>query len=325
MQYARLGRAGPTVSRIALGMMGFGDPGWRPWVKDESTAELVVRRAADAGITLFDTGNHYSGGLSEQITGRLLRRVFARRDEYVIATKVGSALGPGPDQRGLSRRHILTAIDDSLRRLGTDHVDLYQIHRWDPHTPVEETVQALVELVQAGKVRYLGAGSMYAWQFATIHHTAAGEGAELVSMQNHYNLVYREEEREMIPLCRYLGVGVIPWSPLARGLLTGSRHRDQPPATVRAATDAYASELYTTDDLDTVDALRTVATTRGLPPAQIALAWLLARPGVTAPILGATSPSHIDDAASALHVTLDAAETAQLEAPYRPHPIRGHH
>jgi aryl-alcohol dehydrogenase-like predicted oxidoreductase len=325
MRYLRLGNSGLTVSRIALGMMSFGDFRWRPWVLDEAAAEPLVRRAAEAGITLFDTGNHYSYGLSEQITGRLLRRIFSRREEYAVATKVGAVLGPGPYQRGLSRRHILTAVDDSLRRLGTDHIDLYQIHRWDPHTPVEETVETLHDLVRAGKVRYLGAGSMYAWQFSTIYHAATRHGGiGFVSMQNHYNLVYREEEREMIPLCRHLGVGIIPWSPLARGLLTGSRNRYRPSATTRASTDDYANQLYTTDDYHTVDAVIAVADARGLPPAQVALAWLLGKPGVTSPILGATCPSHIDEAIAALNVTLEPTEVTKLEFPYRPHPVRGH-
>jgi aryl-alcohol dehydrogenase-like predicted oxidoreductase len=325
MRYARLGRSGPLVSRIGLGMMSFGDRRWRPWVLDEAAAEPIVRRAAESGITFFDTGNHYSFGASERITGRLLRSVFSRRDEYVVATKVGAMIGPEPGDRGLSRRHILAAIDDSLRRLGVDYVDLYQIHRWDPDTPIEATVEALHDLVRAGKVRHIGAGSMYAWQFAVAQHAAvAAGGPGFVSMQNHYNLVYREEEREMIPLCRYLGVGVIPWSPLARGLLTGSRRRDRSPATTRAATDEYATQLYTADDFDTVDALGAVAAVRGLPPAQVALAWLLARPAVAAPIVGATRVEHLDDAVAAIDVALTPEETDRLERPYRPHPVRGH-
>jgi aryl-alcohol dehydrogenase-like predicted oxidoreductase len=250
VEYIRLGRCGLTASRIALGMTSFGSPTWRPWEQlDETAAEPIVRRAAEAGITFFDTGNHYSGGASEQITGRLLAKIFTRRDEYVLATKVGAVLGPGPHQRGLSRKHILAAVEDSLRRLGTDHIDLYQIHRWDPDTPVEETIEALHDLARSGKVRYLGAGSMYAWQFATAHHAAQQHGGPtFISMQNHYNLAYREEEREMIPLCRHLGVGVIPWSPLARGLLTGTRRRHGEPRTLRAASDDYARQLYDADD-----------------------------------------------------------------------------
>jgi len=325
VRYTRLGSSGLTISRIGLGMMSYGDPTWRGWVLDETTAEPIVRRAAEAGITFFDTGNHYSHGASEQITGRLLRAIFSRRDEYVIATKVGSTIGPGPHQRGLSRKHILTAIDDSLRRLGTDHVDLYQIHRWDPDTPIEETVDTLHDLVHTGKVRYLGAGSMYAWQFAKAHHAALRTGGPgFVSMQNHYNLIYREEEREMIPLCRNLGAGVIPWSPLARGLLTGSRHRNGVPRTPRAAADDYARQLYTSDDFDIIDALNAVADERALPPAQVALAWLLTKPGVTAPIIGATATHHVDDAVAALDVTLTDPQRERLEAPYRPRAVRGH-
>jgi len=325
MQYARLGRSGLVVSRIALGMMSFGDRQWRPWVLDEEAAKPIVRRAVEAGVTFFDTGNHYSGGESERITGRLLRRFFRRRDEYVIATKVRAVVGPGLHERGLSRRHILNAIDDSLRRLGTDYVDLYQIHRWDPHTPIEETVATLHDLVRAGKVRYLGAGSMYAWQFAKAHFMATGAGGPgFISMQHHYNLVYREEEREMIPLCLDLGVGTLPWSPLARGLLAGSRSRGAPPATPRAASDEYARELYSDDDFDVVDVLKRVASERGVPPARMALAWLLGRPGVTAPIVGAIRPEHVDDAVSAVDLTLRPEECTALEAPYRPRPVRGH-
>lgn len=320
MRYVRLGNSGLVVSRVALGMMSFGDRAWRPWMLDEAAAEPIVRRAVEAGITFFDTANHYSNGVSEGITGRLLRKLFPRRDDYVIATKVGSTIGPGPHDRGLSRKHILTAIDDSLRRLGVDYVDLYQIHRWDPHTPIEETVEALHDLVRAGKVRYLGAGSMYAWQFAKACH-CAGRGG-FISMQNHYNLLYREEEREMIPLCQDLGVGIIPWSPLARGLL--ARTRDNARATLRAGTDDYGRELYTADDLAIVEVVNAVAARRSLPPAQVALAWLLQQPGVAAPIVGATKPEHIDSTASALDTTLDENEIRELEAPYRPHKIQGH-
>ncbi|MBT8226908.1 MAG: aldo/keto reductase [Dactylosporangium sp.] len=307
-------------------MMSFGDPGWRSWMLDETAAEPIVRRAAESGVTFFDTGNHYFAGLSEEITGRGLRRIFTRRDEYVIATKVGAVLGPAPHQRGLSRRHILTAVDDSLRRLGTDHIDLYQVHRFDPATPVAETVGALHDLVHAGKVRYLGAGSMYAWQLAKLQHVAqlAG-GPGFISMQNHYNLVYREEEREMIPYCRDAGLGVLPWSPLARGLLTGSRARDGQPHTPRANGDPHAAELYTAEDFDTVDTLTAMADSLGLPPATVALAWLVAKPAVTAPILGATHPRHVDHAIAALDVALDDEQVRCLEAPYRPHPVRGHH
>lgn len=323
MQYVRLGVSGLTISRVGLGTMSFGDRTWRPWVLDEPAAEAIMRRAAESGITFFDTANHYSHGLSEQITGRLLRKIFSRRDDYVIATKVGSVIGPGPHERGLSRRHILVAIDDSLRRLGTDYVDLYQIHRWDPHTPIEETVATLHDLVRAGKIRYFGAGSMYAWQFAKANHAADQHGpGGFVSMQNHYNLIYREEEREMIPLCQDLGVGIIPWSPLARGLL--ARTRDTAHATHRAATDEYAHQLYSTDDLAAVDAVNAVAEERAVPPAHIALAWLLGKPAVTAPIIGATSPAHVDEARQALELSLSEPEVRILEAAYQPHPVRGH-
>jgi 1-deoxyxylulose-5-phosphate synthase len=325
MDYLPLGTSGLLVSRIGLGMMSFGDPSWRPWVLEEEDAWPIVRCAVEAGITFFDTGNHYSYGMSEQLTGRMLRRAFKRRDDYVIATKVGAVLGTAPHERGLSRRHILTAVDDSLRRLGVDHIDLYQIHRWDPLIPIEETVDTLHHLVDMGKVRYLGAGSMYAWQFATAHHLATHRGPHgFVAMQNHYNLVYREEEREMIPLCRYLGVGVIPWSPLARGLLAGGRRRSQSPVSVRASTDDYARQLYSDGDFDTVDTLLDVASTRGLPPAQIALAWLLGKPGIAAPILGATKPSHVGDAVATLAIGLTDEEVTQLEGGYLPHSIRGH-
>jgi aryl-alcohol dehydrogenase-like predicted oxidoreductase len=247
-------------------MMSYGDRSWRQWVLDEQAAQPIVRRAVEAGITLFDTGNHYSAGASEEITGRLLRKLFTHRDDYVIATKVGAVLGPGPHQRGLSRRHVMTAVDDSLRRLGTDHIDLYQIHRFDPDTPVEETVAALHDLVRAGKVRYLGAGSMYAWQLAKLHHAALQAGGPgFIAMQNHYNLLYREEEREMIPLCADLGLGVIPWSPLARGLLAGSRH-GATPQTTRATTDPHIDQLYTPDDAPIIDALACLATELARPP-----------------------------------------------------------
>ncbi len=325
MDYVRLGRTGLKVSRICLGMMSFGDPGWRPWQLDEPQAEPFVRRAAEAGINFFDTADMYARGVSEQITGRLLARTFDHRDDYVLATKVFNPMGPGPNDRGLSRKHILAGIDDSLRRLGTDHVDLYQIHRWDPDTPIEETMTALHDVVRAGKARYIGASSMYAWQFAKAQHVADAYGlTRFVSMQPHYNLVYREEEREMIPQCVDMGVGVIPWSPLARGLLAGSRGRGDQRHTVRADNDPYGDTLYSEDDFDVVDRLREVAGARGLPPAQVALAWLLHRPGVTAPIVGATKLAHLDDAIAAVDVSLSDDEITQLEQPYRPHPVVGH-
>ncbi len=321
MEYVRLGKTGLRVSRICLGMMSYGAPGWRDWILDEAAAEPFVRRAADAGINFFDTADVYSLGASEEVTGRLLRSVFANREDYVLATKVHGAMGAGPNDRGLSRKHILAGIDNSLRRLGVDYVDLYQIHRWDPHTPIEETMGALHEVVQAGKARYLGASSMYAWQLAKAQHVAP---TPFVSMQNHYNLVYREEEREMIPLCLDQGVGVIPWSPLARGLLAGTRTREGERLTVRASSDEFAETLYTYADFDVVDQLVEVARGRGIPPAQIALAWLLHKPGVTAPIIGATKIGHLDDAIAAAEVSLSEDEIKLLEQPYLPHPIRGH-
>lgn len=325
MEYARLGASGLKVSRICLGMMSFGDPGWRDWVLDEAAAKPLFERAAEAGVTFFDTADAYSLGVSEEVTGRLLRQTFARREDYVLATKVRFATGPGPNDGGLSRGHILDAIDASLRRLGTDYVDLYQIHRWDDETPIEETMEALHDVVRAGKARYLGASSMFAWQFATAQHAAdLGGWTRFSSMQNHYNLIYREEEREMIPCCLDMGVGIIPWSPLARGLLAGNRTRGGERRTTRAASDEFIDHLYEDADFDVVDRLIEVAGERGLPPAQVALAWLLRKPGVTAPIVGATKLAHIDDAIAAIEVTLSDKEIERLEEPYRPHPVRGH-
>jgi aryl-alcohol dehydrogenase-like predicted oxidoreductase len=325
MEYGRLGSTGLKVSRICLGMMSYGSQTEREWHLGEDDAEPIVRRAVEAGITFFDTADTYSDGLTEEITGRLLAKLFGRRDDYVLATKVFFPMGPGPNDQGLSRKHVLAAIDASLSRLGTDHVDLYQIHRWDPETPIEETMEALHEVVRAGKARYIGASSMYAWQFAKAQHTATAAGwTRFVSMQNHYNLVYREEEREMIPLCLDQGVGVIPWSPLARGLLAGTRQRGGERRTVRAGSDPLADEMYEEADFDVVDAVRAVARERGVPPAQVALAWLLGRPAVSAPIVGATKLGHLDDAVAAVELTLTAEEVARLEAPYRPHPVIGH-
>ena len=329
MQYGRLGTTGTTVSRICLGMMSYGDPGWRPWVLDEAAAEPIVRLAVESGVTFFDTADMYSLGGSEEVTGALLRRFLPRREDYVLATKVCLPMGEGPNDRGLSRKHVMAAIDASLRRLGTDHVDLYQIHRFDPHTPVEETMQALDDVVRAGKARYIGASSMYAWQFATLQHAAVVNGwTRFVTMQNHYNLVYREEEREMLPYCRATGVGALPWSPLARGLLAGTRGRGGAApaggATTRAGSDPIADDLYRDADVEVVDAVVQVAAERGLPPAQVALAWLLGRPGVSAPIVGATRPGHLQDAVSSVDVELTAAEIERLEAPYRPHAVAGH-
>ena len=325
MKQVRLGNTGMKVSQICLGMMSYGDPAQRPWALDEEGADPFVRRAVEVGITFFDTADVYSLGASEEITGRLLPRYFTRRDEYVLATKVRGAMGDGPNDKGLSRKHILSGIDASLRRLGLDHVDLYQIHRWDAETPIAETMQALHDVVRAGKARYIGASSMFAWQFAQAQYVARSNGwTEFVAMQNHYNLIYREEEREMLPLCREMGVGVIPWSPLARGLLAGNRTRDGQRHTARARTDAFADSLYGETDFTVIDANAEVAADLGRPPAQVALAWLLSRPGVTAPIIGATRLAHLDDAVAATEVTLDQKDIDRLEAPYRPHAVSGH-
>jgi aryl-alcohol dehydrogenase-like predicted oxidoreductase len=280
-----------------------------------------VRRAAEQGVTFYDTADMYSVGASEEITGQLLRELFPQRDDYVLATKVYNPMGDGPNDRGLSRKHILAGIDASLRRLGTDHVDLYQIHRWDYETPIEETMEALHDVVRAGKARYLGASSMYAWQFAKAQHVAMVNGwTPFVSMQPHYNLVYREEEREMLPYCLDSGVGVIPWSPLARGLLA----RDRSAGSIRSRTDTYAHQMYVEDDYAVADAVAVVAKDRGVPPAQIALAWLLHQPAVTAPIIGASKVGQVDDAIAAVDLKLSGDELAALEAPYRPHPVLGH-
>jgi aryl-alcohol dehydrogenase-like predicted oxidoreductase len=327
MEYARLGTTGLKVSRICLGMMSYGDPGWHAWVLDAAAAEPIVTRAAEAGVIFFDTADVYSHGRSEELTGRLLRKLFPRREDYVLATKVRSPMGPGPNDRGLSRKHLLAAIDASLRRLATDYVDLYQVHRWDPDTPIEETMQALHDIVRAGKARYLGASSMDAWQFAKAQHTAdLGGWTRFCSMQPHYNLLYREEEREMLPQCLDMGVGILPWSPLARGLLAGTRTRAGERQTPRATSDPFIDQLYpdTDTDVEVVDRVVAVAGDRGVSPAQIALAWLLHKPGVTAPIVGATKPAHLDDAVAAVNVRLSEAEIALLEEPYRPHPVRGH-
>jgi len=325
MKQVRLGNTGLKVSQICLGMMSYGDPAQRPWAFDGEGADPFVRRAVDVGITFFDTADVYSLGASEEITGRLLAKYFDRRDDYVLATKVRGEMSDRPNDRGLSRKHILSGIDSSLRRLGVDHVDLYQIHRWDDETPIEETMEALHDVVRAGKARYIGASSMFAWQFSKAQYTARQRGwTEFVAMQNHYNLMYREEEREMLPLCRDLGIGVIPWSPLARGVLAGNRTRAGERRTQRARSDAFGDSLYTENDFDVVDANAEVAAERGLPPAQVALAWLLSKPGVTAPIVGATKLEHIDDAVAATEVTLDPKEIERLEVPYRPHAVSGH-
>jgi aryl-alcohol dehydrogenase-like predicted oxidoreductase len=322
MEYVNLGRTGLRVSRIALGMMSFGPHETREWALDESAAEPIVRRAVEGGVTFFDTADVYNGGESEVITGRLLKKLFGMREEYVLATKVHGRTMPGENGRGLSRKHVMASIDASLERLGHDYVDLYQIHRWDPLTPVEETMEALHDVVKAGKARYIGASSMYAWQFAKAQRVAR---TPFVAMQNHYNLVYREEEREMIPQCIDLGVAVLPWSPLARGLLAGTRTREGDRLTTRARTDSFGDSLYTPEvDFAVVDRASEVAGARGVAQAQVALAWLLHKPGVTAPIVGATKLEHLEDALAAVDVSLSADEITRLEEPYVPHAISGH-
>jgi 1-deoxyxylulose-5-phosphate synthase len=325
MEQTRLGKTGLRVSRVCLGMMSYGGASARRWMLDEDAAEPIVRHAVESGVTFFDTADMYSDGESERITGRLLGRFFGSRDKYVLATKVFYEMGQGPNEKGLSRKHILSAIDASLDRLGLDHVDLYQIHRWDPETPIEETMEALHDVVRSGKARYIGASSMWAWQFAKAQYVAERNGwTRFVSMQNYYNLVYREEEREMIPLCLDQGVGCIPWSPLARGVLAGNRDRGGARNTVRAESDGFADQLYSESDFDVVDVVKAVASERGVPPAQVALAWLLGRPAVNAPIVGATKLGHIDDAVAAAQIVLSDKEVARLQEPYRPHPVLGH-
>jgi 1-deoxyxylulose-5-phosphate synthase len=325
MNYTNLGTSGLRVSRICLGMMGFGNSSERPWVIDEDAADPIVRSAVEGGVTFFDTADTYSGGASEEATGRLVPK-YLTRDEAVIATKVFMPVTPGENGGGLGRKHILSGIDASLRRLDMDYVDLYQIHRWDPRTPIEETMEALHDVVRSGKARYIGASSMFSWQFAKAQHTAELHGwTKFVSMQNHYNLIYREEEREMIPLCLDQGVGCIPWSPLARGVLAGNRTRDGGRHTTRSSTDNFTDYLYDQPtDFDVVEAAGEVAAARGVPTAQVALAWLLQKPGVTAPIVGSTKKKHLKDALAAEQLSLTPDEVAQLEKPYVPHPVLGH-
>ena len=326
MDYVRLGATGLKVSRICLGMMSYGSQAERAWHLSQTEAEPLVKAAADGGVMFFDTADVYSGGLTEQITGRLLARVFRTRDDYVLATKVYFPTGEGPNDRGLSRKHIMAAIDASLRRLGTDYVDLYQIHRWDHETPIEETMAALHDVVRAGKARYIGASAMFAWQFAKAQHVAdLGGWTRFVSMQNHYNLMYREEEREMIPQCLDQGVAVIPYSPLARGMLTGNRSRNGQLNSARAGSDPLSGSQYSTGaDFDVADRVAEVAAEHGIPPARVALAWLLHKPAVTAPIVGATKPHHIQDALAAAELSLAPDDIRRLEEPYIPHPVLGH-
>jgi aryl-alcohol dehydrogenase-like predicted oxidoreductase len=322
MQYVNMGRSGLKVSRLCLGTMSYGSPDAKAWILGEEEGRPIIRRALELGINVFDTADMYSGGESERVLGRALRD-FARRDEVVVATKAFYPTGPGPNQRGLSRKHLMSAIDASLTRLGMDYVDLYQIHRWDDDTPIEETLEALNDIVRSGKARYIGASSMFAWQFQKALMIAQARGwARFVSMQNHYNLVYREEEREMLPLCRAEGIAVMPWSPLARGFLTRPRGQSQ---TLRASSDAFAHGLYySDDDYEVVDAVAKVADNRGVSQAQVALSWLMHQAGITAPIIGATRMAHLEQAVEALDLVLTAEECSLLEAPYRPHRVLGH-
>jgi aryl-alcohol dehydrogenase (NADP+) len=325
MQYVNLGASGLKVSRICLGTMTYGSPKWREWVLAEEESRPFIRRALDLGINFFDTADMYSVGASEEILGRALKE-YARRDQVIIATKVYYPMGEGPNDRGLSRKHILDAIDASLRRLRVDYVDLYQIHRWDDETPIDETLEALHDVVKSGKARYIGGSSMYAWQFARALALADRHGwTRFVSMQNHYNLIYREEEREMIPLCRAEGIGVIPWSPLARGFLAGNRSRHGWGETRRARTDDYAQTMYYSEaDFAVAARVEELAARRAVKPTQVALAWLLAQPGITAPIVGASRLEQLDQSVAALDITLDAGERKFLEEAYVPHPVLGH-
>lgn len=325
MEYNRLGHTGLQVSRICLGMMSYGTSNWRDWVLDEEDSRPFIQRALELGINFFDTADMYAAGVSEEVTGRALRD-FAKREEVVIATKVYFPYNDKPNQGGLSRLHIMHAVENSLRRLGTDYIDLYQIHRWDNETPIAETLEALHNLVKSGKVRYIGASSMYAWQFSKSLYLADLHGwTRFVSMQNHYNLVYREEEREMIPLCLDEGIGLIPWSPLARGFLVGNRTPDKSGDTARSKSDAFAHSMYYQDhDFAIVDRVARLAKQRGCSSAQIAIAWLLHKPGIISPIIGATKMSHLEEAVRAVEVKLSAEEIKYLEELYRPHPVLGH-
>jgi aryl-alcohol dehydrogenase-like predicted oxidoreductase len=326
MEYVSFGNTGLRVSRLCLGMMSFGRVEERPWALDEADASPIVHRAIEGGITFFDTADVYNRGESEAITGRLLREALPR-EEYVVATKVHGQTMPGPNGRGLGRKHILASIDASLQRLGLDYVDVYQIHRWDDATPIEETMEALYDVVRSGKARYIGASSMYAWQFAKAQAVAERNGwTRFVSMQNHYNLIYREEEREMIPQCVDQGVAIMPWSPLARGRLAGNRGAGGERLTRRAETDQFGDSFYPSPELDrpVIERVNEVAAERGVPAAQIALAWLLHKPAVTAPIAGATKVTHLEDALASEKLELDEDEIRRLEEPYVPHAVSGH-
>ena len=328
MEYTRLGQTGTVVSRVALGMMTYGAKSWREWMLEWDEAAPLIKQAFEAGINFFDTADVYSLGASEEITGRAVKEFAARRDEVVIATKVFNPMSDGRNDKGLSRKHIMASIDASLKRLGTDYVDLYQIHRFDPATPIEETVEALNDVVRAGKALYIGASSMYAWQFLKMLETQQRRGlARFVTMQNHYNLVYREEEREMNPLCAAEGIGLIPWSPLARGFLAGNRKANEDKAkaeTVRGRTDDFAHKLYYREsDFMVVDRLTEIAEARGVKNAQVALAWMLTKPGVSAPIIGASKAYQLADAVAAMEIKLTEDEVRRLEEPYEPHPVLG--
>ena len=325
MNYIALGNTGLKVSRLCLGMMTYGSAKWRDWVLNEEESRPFVKRALEVGVNFFDTADAYSSGVSEEVTGRALKE-FAKRDEVVVATKVFYAWNDKPNQGGLSRKHILDAIDASLKRLGMDYVDLYQIHRFDKETPIEETMEALHDVVKAGKARHIGASSMYTWQFAQMQFAAERHGwTKFVSMQNHYNLVYREEEREMIPLCVDTGVGLIPWSPLARGFLAGNRTKEKSGETARSKSDVFAHQMYyEASDFTIVERVADVATKLGASNAQIALAWMLHKPGITSPIIGASKMYQLEEAVKALEITLSNEEIKRLEEPYQPHPILGH-
>ena len=326
MEYVNLGKAGIKVSRLCLGAMTYGSKSWREWVLEEEEGRPFIRRALELGINFFDTADMYSLGASEEILGRALKDFGGSRERVVIATKLFNPMGDDPNQRGLSRKHVRHAIDDSLRRLGTDYVDLYQIHRLDYETPIEETLEALDDVVKQGKALYIGASSMFAWQFAKMLYKADEMGlTRFVSMQNHYNLVYREEEREMIPLCREEGIAVIPWSPLARGFLAGNRRKEDYGETVRSKTDSFAHGLYyQPSDFAVEDRVGEIARERGVPNSQVALAWILQQPGVTAPFVGASKMQHLEDAVAAMSLKLDERELQALAEPYQPHRVLGH-
>ena len=326
MEYVNLGKSGLKVSRLCLGMMTYGAKSWREWVLGEDDARPFVRRAVDAGINFFDTADVYSLGESEVITGKLLKESGARRDDLVVATKVNGAMSNDINDKGLSRKHIMQGIDNSLKRLGMDYVDLYQIHRFDAQTPIEETMEALHDVVRAGKALYIGASSMSAWQFVAMQHAAERHGwTQFASMQNHYNLIYREEEREMIPYCRATGVGVIPWSPLARGFLAGNRKADKTGETTRSKSDPFANQMYFADaDFKVLDSVTALAKQRGVSNAQIALAWMLHKPGVSSPIIGASKLYQLEESIAACEIKLSSEEVAALEAAYVPHPVLGH-